>query len=78
LASKDDPVGEVPNPTKQALGQRNFPILLFNDMLSGSQVKGGRFVYAPGAPFHKEVFSILAAEFFPGNGFRLARMVLIP
>src|SRR6516164_563112 len=73
LASKDHPVGEVSNPTKQALGQRNFPILLFNDTLSSSQVKGRRLVCAPGTPFHKEVFTILAAEFLPGDGFRLAQ-----
>jgi hypothetical protein len=73
LASQDDPVGEVPNPTEQALGQRKFPILLFNDTLRSSQVKGRRFVCAPGTPFHKEVFAILAAEFLPGDGFRLAQ-----
>src|ERR1700751_2976484 len=72
-ASQDDPVGEVPDPTKQALGQRDFPILLFNDTLSSSQVKGRRFVCAPGAPFHKEVFAILAPEFLPGGCLRLAQ-----
>jgi hypothetical protein len=72
LASQDHPIGEVPNPTRQALGQRNFPILLFNDTLSSSQVKGRRFVCAPGAPFDKEVFPILAAEFLPRDRFRLA------
>jgi hypothetical protein len=30
-------------------------------------------VCAPGAPFDKEVFAILAAEFLPGDGFRLAQ-----
>jgi len=50
LASKNHPVREVPNPTKQALGQSNFPILLFKDTLSSSQVKGWRFVCAFGAP----------------------------
>src|SRR4029077_17237197 len=73
LASQDDPVSEVPDPTKQALGQRDFPILLFNDTLSSRQVKGRRLVCTPGAPFHKEVFAILAAEFLPGDGFRLAQ-----
>src|ERR1700751_2049159 len=72
-ASQDDPVGEVPDPTKQALGQRDFPILLFNDTLSSSQVKGRRFVCTPGAAFHKEVFAILAAEFLPGDRFRVAQ-----
>ena len=61
LASQDHPVGEVPHPTKQALGQRKFPILLFNDTLSSGQVKGRRFVCALGAPFDKQVFAILAA-----------------
>src|SRR4029077_12775686 len=73
LASQDDPVSEVPDPTKQALGQRKFPILLFNDTLSSRQVKGRWFVCASGAPFHKEVFAILAAEFLPGDRFRLAQ-----
>ena len=58
LASQNHSVSEVPNPTKQALGQRNFPILLFNDTLSSSQVKGGGLVCAPGAPFDKEVFAV--------------------
>jgi hypothetical protein len=40
------------------LGQNNFPILLFNDTLSSSQVKGGGLVCAPGAPFDKEVFAV--------------------
>jgi hypothetical protein len=63
LASENHPVAEVPNPTKQALGQRKFPILLFNDKLSSGQVKGRRFVCALGAPFDfdKEVFAILPA-----------------
>src|SRR6516162_6834043 len=73
LASKDHPIGEVSNPTKQALGQRKFPILLFNDTLSSSQVKGRWFICAPGAPFHKEVFAILVAEFLPGGCLRLAQ-----
>jgi hypothetical protein len=34
LASQNHSVGEVPNPTKQALRQRNFPNLPFNDTLS--------------------------------------------
>ena len=73
LASQDHSVGEVPNPTKQTLGQRDFPILLFNDTLSSSQVKGRRFICAPRAAFDKEVFAILAAEFLPGDRFRLAQ-----
>src|SRR6516164_4316319 len=73
LASKDHPVGEVSDPTKQALGQRKFPILLFNDTLNSSQVKGRWLICAPGAPFDKEVFAILAAEFLPGDRFRLAQ-----
>jgi hypothetical protein len=73
LASQDHPIGEVPNPTKQALGQGDFPILLFNDTLSSSQVKGRRFVCAPGVPFHKEVFTVFAPEFLPGDRFRLAQ-----
>src|SRR6516165_10448069 len=48
-------------------------MLLLNDTLSSSQVKGRRFVCAPGAPFHKEVFTILAAEFLPGDRLRLAQ-----
>src|SRR5262249_15233259 len=48
-------------------------ILLFNDMLSSGQVKGRWFVCAPGAPFDKEVFTILAAEFLPGDRFRLTQ-----
>jgi hypothetical protein len=73
LAAKNHSIGEVSNPTKQALGQRKFPMLLFNDTLSSSQVKGRRFVCTPGAAFHKEVFAILAAEFLPGDRFRLAQ-----
>src|SRR6516162_5510175 len=45
-------------------------MLLLNDTLSSSQVKGRRFVCAP---FHKEVFTILTAEFLPGDRFRLAQ-----
>src|SRR6516225_3903407 len=48
-------------------------MLLLSDTLSSSQVKCRRFVCAPGAPFHKEVFAILAAEFLPGDRFRLAQ-----
>jgi hypothetical protein len=55
------------------LGQRKFPILLFNDTLSSGQVKGRRFVCALGAPFDKQVFAILAAEFHPGDRVRLAQ-----
>src|SRR6516164_3486790 len=73
LASQDHSIGEVPDPTKQALGQRKFPILLFNDTLNSSQVKGRWLICAPGAPFDKEVFAILAAEFLPGDRFRLAQ-----
>jgi hypothetical protein len=51
-------------------------MLLFNDTLSSSQVKGRRFVCAPGVPFHKEVLSILAAEFVPGDGFRLNKALI--
>jgi len=49
------------------LGQRKFPILLFNDKLSTGQVKGRRFVCALGAPFGKQVFAILvlARRLFP-------------
>ena len=77
LASKNHSVSEVSNPTKQALGQRKFPILLFNDTLSSSQVKGRWFVCAPGAPFHKEVFAIpLSSSQEAVSGW--PRMVLIP
>src|SRR5262249_1297445 len=72
-ASQDHPVGEIPNPAKQALGQRKFPILLFNDMLSSSQVKGRRFGCAPRAAFDKEVFAVPAAEFLPGDRFGLTQ-----
>ena len=48
LASQDHPVGKISDPAKQVLGQRQFAILLLNDPLSGSQVKGRRFVCAAG------------------------------
>ena len=73
MASKNHPIGEIPNPAKQTLGQRNFPILFFNDTLSGGQIKGRWFICTPEAAFHKEVFAILAAELFPGERFRLTQ-----
>jgi len=52
-------------------------MLLLSDTLSSSQVKCRRFVCAPGAPpgapFHKEVFAILATEFLPGDRLLLAQ-----
>jgi len=60
------------------LGQRKFPILLFNDMLSRSQVKGRRFGCAPRAAFDKEVFAVLAAEFLSGDRFGLTQNAFDP
>ena len=48
-------------------------MLLFNDMLSSSQVKGRRFGCAPRVAFDKEVFAVLAAEFLPGDRFGLTQ-----
>ena len=48
-------------------------MLLFNDLLSGSQVKGRRFGCAPRAAFDKEVFAVLTAEFLPGDRFGLTQ-----
>ena len=78
LASQNHSVSEVPNPTKQALGQRNFPILLFNDTLSSSQVKGRRLVCAPGAPFDKDYLRYSRLSSFQEMVSGWPRMVLIP
>ena len=78
LASKDHPVGEVSNPTKQALGQRDFPILLFNDTLSSSQVKGRRLFALVELPLTKRCLRYSRLSSFQEIVSGWPRMVLMP
>jgi len=47
--------------------------LLVNDALSGGQVKGRLPGFGVQASVHEEVLAILPADFFPGDGIRVAQ-----
>src|SRR5271166_1151141 len=58
---------------RKAFGQGEFAVLLVNDALSGGQVKGRLAGFGVQASVYKEVLAILLADFFPGDGIRVAQ-----
>ena len=52
--------------------------MLVNDALSGGQVKGRLPGFGVQASVHEEVLAILPADFFPGDGIRVAQKIRPP
>ena len=62
-ASKDDSVAKVANSAAQPFLEREFAVLLLNDLLSLGQFKCRRVVFAGGSAPQKRVLAILSAKF---------------